>query len=44
MVRDVGLFDAHSQYFTPEKDRVSALDIAKVVGGRPEAIVREEHR
>ncbi|MBQ1109186.1 alpha/beta hydrolase [Streptomyces sp. 404i] len=44
MVRDVGLFDAHSQYFTPEKDRVSALNIAKIVGGRPEAIVREEHR
>ncbi|MFE1364666.1 alpha/beta hydrolase [Streptomyces anulatus] len=44
MVRDIGLFDAHSQYFTPEKDRVSALNIAKIVGGRPEAIVREEHR
>lgn len=44
MVRDVGLFDAHSQYFTPELDDVSADNIASIVGGRPEDIVREEHR
>ncbi|MFC9991303.1 alpha/beta hydrolase [Streptomyces globisporus] len=44
MVRDVGLFDAHSQYFDPEKDQDSAENIAKIVGGRPEEIVRERHR
>lgn len=44
MVRDVGLFDAHSQYFSPEKDRVSAANIARIVGGRPEDLVREAHR
>ncbi|MEW5536387.1 alpha/beta hydrolase [Streptomyces cyaneofuscatus] len=43
-VRDAGLFDAHSQYFTPEKDRVSAANIARIVGGRSEDIVRENHR
>ncbi|WP_274031987.1 alpha/beta hydrolase [Streptomyces sp. MMBL 11-1] len=44
MVREAGKFDAHSQYFDPELDDVSALNIAKIVGGRPEDIVREEHR
>ncbi|MEW1761092.1 alpha/beta hydrolase [Streptomyces cyaneofuscatus] len=44
MVREVGLFDAHSQYFTPERDQVSANNIARIVGGRPEEIVRETHR
>ncbi|WP_329219357.1 alpha/beta hydrolase [Streptomyces microflavus] len=44
VVRDVGLFDAHSNYFSPEKDRVSANNIARIVGGRSEDIVRENHR
>ncbi|MEV7658284.1 alpha/beta hydrolase [Streptomyces anulatus] len=44
MVVEAGKFDAHSQYFNPELDDVSALNIAKIVGGRPEDIVREEHR
>ncbi|MFE2291319.1 alpha/beta hydrolase [Streptomyces sp. NPDC059452] len=44
MIRDMGLFDAHSQYFTPQKDRVSADNIANIVAGRPDAIVREKHR
>ncbi|WP_030584478.1 alpha/beta hydrolase [Streptomyces anulatus] len=44
MVRDIGLFDAHSQYFTPTKDQESARNIAKIVGGSPELIVREKHR
>lgn len=44
MVLENGRFGAHSQYFDPERDRVSALNIARIVGGRPEAIVSEEHR
>nr|WP_237293254.1 alpha/beta hydrolase [Streptomyces katrae] len=44
MIRDGGGFDAHSQYFTPEKDQVSANNIAKIVAGHPESIVREKHR
>ncbi|MFJ9621094.1 alpha/beta hydrolase [Streptomyces sp. NPDC101181] len=44
MVFEAGLFDAHSQYFTPEKDRVSAANIVRIVSGRPEEIVREGHR
>ncbi|WP_103534902.1 alpha/beta hydrolase [Streptomyces sp. SM11] len=44
MVLEAGKFKAHSQYFDPERDRVSALNIARIVGGSPEAIVREEHR
>ncbi|MGW3212184.1 alpha/beta hydrolase [Streptomyces parvus] len=44
MVLEAGKFDAHSQYFDPEKDRRSADNIANIVGGRPEAVVREKHR
>lgn len=44
MVFEAGKFDAHSQYFDPEKDRDSADNIANIVGGRPEDIVREKHR
>ncbi|MEU1231191.1 alpha/beta hydrolase [Streptomyces sp. NPDC005828] len=44
MFRELGGFDAHSQYFTPEKDQVSADNIAAIVGGRPEDIVREKYR
>ncbi|MFJ3979488.1 alpha/beta hydrolase [Streptomyces sp. NPDC090021] len=44
MVMDGGGFDAHSQYFTPEKDQVSADNIATIVAGHPENIVREKHR
>ncbi|MFE7480555.1 alpha/beta hydrolase [Streptomyces sp. NPDC057552] len=44
MIRDMGFFDAHSQYFDPAKDQASATNIANIVGGRPEDIVREKHR
>ncbi|MFJ4337952.1 alpha/beta hydrolase [Streptomyces sp. NPDC088915] len=44
MVWDRGLFDAHSQYFTPEKDQISADNIAAIVAGRPEDVVKEGHR
>lgn len=44
MIRDGGGFDAHSQYFTPEKDKVSADNIAAIVSGHPENILREKHR
>ncbi|MGA5165549.1 MULTISPECIES: alpha/beta hydrolase [Streptomyces] len=44
MVRDAGAFAAHSQYFTPEKDMVSAANIATIVGGRPQDVVEEKHR
>lgn len=43
-VLEAGKFDAHSQYFDPELDDVSALNVAKIVGGRPGDIVREEYR
>ncbi|MFE0739022.1 alpha/beta hydrolase [Streptomyces sp. NPDC058855] len=43
-VRDLGLMDAHSQYFTPTVDAVSAANIAKIVGGKPHEITTEEHR
>ncbi|MEU3908956.1 alpha/beta hydrolase [Streptomyces goshikiensis] len=44
MIFDGGGFDAHSQYFTPEKDQTSANNIARIVAGHPEKIVREEYR
>ncbi|WP_432008560.1 alpha/beta hydrolase [Streptomyces bacillaris] len=44
MILEAGLFEAHSQYFDPERDQASATNIAKVVAGRPEEIVREKHR
>ncbi|MFD6585548.1 alpha/beta hydrolase [Streptomyces anulatus] len=44
MVLEAGKFDAHSQYFTPVKDQESARNIANIIGGRSEDIVREKHR
>ncbi|MDQ0986115.1 alpha/beta hydrolase [Streptomyces sp. V2I9] len=44
MILENGRFQAHSQYFDPEIDRVSADNIANIVGGRPEDLVREKHR
>ncbi|OCC08599.1 alpha/beta hydrolase [Streptomyces sp. PTY087I2] len=44
MVLEAGRFKAHSQYFDPDRDRESADNIANIVGGRPEAVVREKHR
>ncbi|WP_309050991.1 alpha/beta hydrolase [Streptomyces sp.] len=44
MIFDAGKFDAHSQYFTPELDRVGATNIAMIVAGRPDGITTEEHR
>ncbi|MFJ9685963.1 alpha/beta hydrolase [Streptomyces bacillaris] len=44
MVLEAGMFSAHSQYFDPVKDRESAANIARVVVGRPEEIVRENYR
>lgn len=39
-----GATPAHSNYFNPEKDRVSAENIAAVVSGSPHLIVPEKHR
>ncbi|MEU7019854.1 alpha/beta hydrolase [Streptomyces sp. NPDC046203] len=44
MVADLGGFDAHSQYFTPELDRQSANNISRIVVGRPDQITREAYR
>ncbi|MFF8243995.1 alpha/beta hydrolase [Streptomyces griseus] len=44
MVVEAGNFDAHSQYFDPTRDQKSADNIANIIGGRPEGIVREKHR
>lgn len=35
---------AHSNYFNPEKDPVSAKNVAAVVVGKPELVVPEKHR
>ncbi|MFC5170112.1 alpha/beta hydrolase [Streptomyces mutomycini] len=43
-VLDAGGFDAHSQYFTPEKDKVSAENIALIVAGHPDRIKTEGWR
>lgn len=43
-IRDMGGVDAHSQYFTPEKDPVSADNIARIVAGQPEGIQKEGWR
>jgi hypothetical protein len=43
-ILDLGGFDAHSQYFTPERDKVSADNIALIVAGQPELIQMEEWR
>ncbi|AVV41303.1 hypothetical protein C6376_07445 [Streptomyces sp. P3] len=39
-----GGFDAHSQYFTPTKDQMSADNIAKIVVGKSDEIVLEQPR
>ncbi|WP_019889649.1 alpha/beta hydrolase [Streptomyces purpureus] len=44
MALDLGGFDAHSQYFTPDLDPESAKNIARIVGGKPDKITTEEHR
>ncbi|WP_112490682.1 alpha/beta hydrolase [Streptomyces bacillaris] len=44
MILEGGLFEAHSQYFDPAKDQESAANIARIVSGRSEEIVREDHR
>lgn len=43
-ILEFGAFDAHSQYFTPEKDAVSARNIAQIVAGKSENIKTEEWR
>lgn len=43
-IRDRGGFDAHSQYFTPTKDHVSADNIAQIVAGDIEDVQWEEWR
>ncbi|MFF4176301.1 alpha/beta hydrolase [Streptomyces sp. NPDC001750] len=43
-ILEMGGFDAHSQYFTPEKDMVSAANIAAIVAGKPEDVIKEEYR
>ncbi|WP_335932181.1 alpha/beta hydrolase [Streptomyces sp. PTD5-9] len=43
-ILEMGGFDAHSQYFTPEKDMVSAENIATIVAGRPEDVIRDGYR
>ncbi|GAA2506274.1 alpha/beta hydrolase [Streptomyces gobitricini] len=40
----LGLMDAHSQYFDPTLDAESASNIARIVGGRPEKITTERWR
>lgn len=44
VIRDAGGFDAHSQYFTPDLDKVSAENIARIVAGQPGEIKTEEWR
>ncbi|MER7516384.1 alpha/beta hydrolase [Streptomyces sp. NPDC126499] len=44
MVRDGGLFDAHSQYFTRDVDEESANNIARIVAGKPDRVTTEEYR
>ncbi|ORT55254.1 alpha/beta hydrolase [Streptomyces sp. CB03238] len=41
---ELGLMDAHSQYFDPDLDLESAENIARIVGGKPEEITKEERR
>ncbi|MGW1883073.1 alpha/beta hydrolase [Streptomyces sp. NPDC001970] len=43
-ILELGGFDAHSQYFTPEKDWESAENIARVVAGKPDKISTENWR
>ncbi|QNE75696.1 hypothetical protein F0344_14610 [Streptomyces finlayi] len=43
-IRDLGKFAAHSQYFTPEKDAVSAENIAQIVAGDRRDMKWEEYR
>ncbi|WP_175409971.1 alpha/beta hydrolase [Streptomyces sp. TRM64462] len=39
-----GATPAHSNYFNPQEDPVSAKNIAAVVAGQPELIIPEKHR
>ncbi|MEU6485623.1 alpha/beta hydrolase [Streptomyces sp. NPDC046887] len=41
---ELGGFEAHSQYFTPDKDEVSTQNIASIIGGRPQDLVRKAPR
>ncbi|MFJ1595517.1 alpha/beta hydrolase [Streptomyces sp. NPDC088261] len=43
-VTELGLFEAHSQYFTPGKDLVSTNNISKIVAGKSDEIVEEVRR
>ncbi|WP_251060251.1 alpha/beta hydrolase [Streptomyces sp. ISL-100] len=43
-ILELGGFDAHSNYFSPERDAVSARNIAKIVAGAPESILTAERR
>lgn len=43
-IRDMGGVDAHSQYFTPEKDPVAADNMARIVAGKPDGIQKEGWR
>ncbi|MGC5344063.1 alpha/beta hydrolase [Streptomyces sp. DT171] len=43
-ILDAGGFDAHSQYFTPEKDQMSANNVALIVAGQSERIKTAEWR
>ncbi|QHY97181.1 hypothetical protein SSPS47_18910 [Streptomyces sp. S4.7] len=43
-ILDMGGVDAHSQYFTPTKDEVSAKNIGLIVAGQPEKIKMEHWR
>ncbi|MEU1281939.1 alpha/beta hydrolase [Streptomyces sp. NPDC005805] len=35
---------AHSNYFTPTRDEVSAKNVAAIVAGQPELVIPEKHR
>ncbi|MEW1718716.1 alpha/beta hydrolase [Streptomyces sp. NPDC093109] len=43
-VLDLGGFAAHGQYFTPERDDISADNIARIVAGKSEGIKEEAWR
>ncbi|WP_404956998.1 alpha/beta hydrolase [Streptomyces sp. 147326] len=44
VIEGQGPMDAHSNYFNPNKDAMSADNIALVVSGKSDKIVTEEHR
>ncbi|WP_329145986.1 alpha/beta hydrolase family protein [Streptomyces niveus] len=43
-VLDMGGVDAHSNYFDPDRDEVSARNVAKIVAGRGQAISMQDPR